>query len=267
MSMQHAVVALMTLLTVAPAAAFAQGSDAVNGLRREIEALKAGQTAIQNDLQEIKRLLQQRPAAAPPAAPAAVNVDGLDVTIAGAYVKGSPQARLTIIEFSDYQCPFCARHAQQTMSQIEREFIDTGKVRYAVRNLPLESIHPDAFKAAEAAECAGAQGKFWEMHKLLFVNQRALGVAELPRHADTLGLDAAEFRKCLGSGEYAAKVRKDVEDAHNAGLTGTPAFFVGVIRGSEPTVRVVRKISGAQPFSAFKATLDAMLAAPAPPAK
>ncbi|MEX2147860.1 MAG: thioredoxin domain-containing protein [Candidatus Rokuibacteriota bacterium] len=256
------IVALVAVvaLTLAPTSGMAQSSEELNSLRREIEALKAGQSAIQNDLQEIKRLLQQR--AAPQAPAPSVAVEGLEVTIAGAYIKGSPQARLTIVEFSDYQCPFCARHAQQTMSQIEREFIDTGKVRYAVRNLPLESIHPDAFKAAEAAECAGAQGKFWEMHKLLFANHRALGVAELPRHAATLGLDAAAFRKCLDSGEHAAKVRRDIEDARKAGLTGTPAFFVGVTRGPDPTVRVVRKISGAQPFSAFKATLEAMLAAP-----
>jgi protein-disulfide isomerase len=262
------VVAGMAVLALVPAAAVAQSSEELQSLRREIEALKAGQSAIQRELQEIKRLLQQRPpAAAAPAPPAVANLDAIDLTIDGAHVKGSPQARLTIVEFSDYQCPFCARHAQQTMTQIEREFIDTGKVRYAVRNLPLESIHPDAFKAAEAAECAGAQGKFWEMHKLLFANQRALGITELPRHADALGLDGALFRKCLDTGEYAAKVRRDIEDAQKAGLTGTPAFFVGVTRGTDPKVKVVRKISGAQPFSAFKAVLEAMLAAPQPPDK
>jgi len=245
----------------------AQSSDDLHGLRREVEALKAGQRAIQNDLQEIKRLLQQRPAAGVPAPPPAANLDAIDLTIEGAYVKGNPQAKVTIVEFSDYQCPFCARHAQQTMSQIEREFVDTGKVRYAVRNLPLEGIHPHAFQAAEAAECAGAQGKFWQMHTLLFANQRALGPADLPRHAGTLDLDVAAFTQCLDRGEHAAKVRKDVEDAHKAGLTGTPAFLIGVSRGAGPEVRVLRKISGAQPFPAFKAALDGLLAAADPPTR
>lgn len=266
--MKHVIVAVVAAIALAPVGAFAQSSEELRSLRHEIEALKAGQSAIQNDLQEIKRLLQQRPpAAAAPSPPPVANLDAIDLTIEGSHVKGSPQARLTIVEFSDYQCPFCARHAQQTMGQIEREFVDTGKVRYAVRNLPLASIHPDAFKAAEAAECAGAQGKFWEMHKLLFANQRALGLAELPRHADALGLDGAAFRKCLDAGEHAAKVRKDVEDAQKAGVTGTPAFFVGVSRGTDPKVRVLRKISGAQPFSAFKSALEALLAAPEPPGK
>jgi protein-disulfide isomerase len=265
--MRHVIIAILAGLALAPAAGLAQSTDELQSLRREIEALKAGQRAIQNDLNEIKRLLQQRPAAGMPAPPSAANPEGIELTIAGAHVKGSPQARLTIVEFSDYQCPFCARHAQQTMAQIEREFVDTGKVRYAIRNLPLERLHPDAFKAAEAAECAGAQGKFWEMHKVLFANQRALGLAELPRHADAVGLDRTAFTKCLESGEYAAKVRKDVEDAQKAGITGTPAFLVGVTRGADPTVRVVRRISGAQPFSAFKSTLDAMLAGPEPAAR
>jgi protein-disulfide isomerase len=253
------VAAVMAASTLVPAVGFAQSTEQIDGLRREIEALKAGQSAIRSELEEIKRLLQRRPAAAAPP-PAAATVDAVPLSIEGAHVKGSPQAALVVVEFSDYQCPFCARHAQQTMGQIEREFVDTGKVRYAVRNLPLESIHPDAFKAAEAAECAGAQGKFWEMHTRLFANQRALALAELPRHASALGLDAATFRTCLDGGEYTAKVRKDVEDAQKASLTGTPGFFIGVTRGADPTVRVVRKISGAQPFSVFKSTLDALLA-------
>ena len=267
--MRHAVVvAVLAVLALVPAGASAQSSEEVQALRREIEALKAGQSAIQNELQEIKRLLQQRsPTAAAPSPPAAANLDAIDLTIEGAHVKGSPQARVTIVEFSDYQCPFCARHAQQTMAQIERELIDTGKVRYVVRNLPLETLHPDAVKAAEAAECAGTQGKFWEMHRVLFANQRALGVDELPRHADRVGLDAAAFRRCLDSGQQTAKVRKDVEVAQKAGLTGTPGFFIGVMRGTDPKVKVLRKITGAQPYAAFKAAVEAVLAAAEAPAK
>ena len=98
------------------------------------------------------------------------------------------------------------------MPQIEREYIKTGKLKYVARDFPLESIHPLAFKAAEAAHCAGEQGKYWEMHSRLFENQRALSLKDLPQHAQALGLDAPKFQQCLESGKYASRIRKDLAD-------------------------------------------------------
>jgi hypothetical protein len=113
------------------------------------------------------------------------------LTIAGAPFKGAPTARLTLIEFSDYQCPFCARHAGDTLAQVERDYVKTGKVKYVVRDLPIEAIDPQAFKAAEAAHCAGEQARFWDMHARLFASQAALGVPDLLQHAGKLGLDTS----------------------------------------------------------------------------
>src|SRR6267378_5989755 len=125
-----------------------QSSDDLRALRRDIDALKSNQTSIQKELQELKTLLQR------PQAPSAAEPRDVVLKIAGAPFKGDPTARLTLIEFSDYQCPFCARHAGDTLAQIERDYVKTGKVKYVVRDLPLEAIHPQAFKAAEAAHCA-----------------------------------------------------------------------------------------------------------------
>jgi protein-disulfide isomerase len=139
--------------------------------------------------------------------------------------------------------------------------VKAGTLRYAVRDFPLEAIHPQAFKAAEAARCAGDQGKYWEMHFQLFANQQALGAADLPKHAGTLGLDVAKFQDCLDKGTHAAQVRRDLAEGQQGGVGGTPTFFLGVVEDGSK-VRVVRVIRGAQPFAAFKAAIDAALAAP-----
>jgi protein-disulfide isomerase len=246
----------------------------LNDLKREIEVLKAGQLAIQKDLAEIKNLLLQRevqnlkdmlqgrqtapgtPAQAQVPAPETVTVVSLD----GGAVKGDQNAKVTLVEFSDYQCPFCSRHFRETMPKIVDQYVKTGKVRYVLREFPIESIHPLAFKASEAALCAGEQGKYWEMHDRLFGNQNALAAAQLPSHAESVGLDAAKFRNCLDSGKFTAKVRKDLGDAKKAGATGTPTFFIGLTDPKSNEVKAVKKIVGAQTFAAFKAAFDTLLA-------
>ena len=129
-----------------------------------------------------------------------------------------------------------------------------------VRDFPLESIHRDAFKAAEAAHCAGEQGKYWEMHHRLFANQRALGAAQLPEHAKAVGLDGGKFKECLDSGKYGARIRKDLADGNRAGVRGTPTFFIGITDSKDPnTIKGLTMIRGAQGFSGFQATLDDLL--------
>lgn len=212
---------------------------------------------MQQQLQEITKLLQARPAqpavAPQPPLPAELVTDG-------APFKGSANAPLTIVEFSDFQCPFCGRHFQQTYGQLDKEYISTGKVRYVFRHFPLERIHPQAFKAGEAAECATAQGKFWEMHDRLFANQQALMPADLLKHAQALGLDEARFTTCL-AGQMTARVRADLALGAQAGVTATPNFFLGVpMPGGK--IKVLRKLNGAVPFATFKSAIDALLANP-----
>jgi len=145
------------------------------------------------------------------------------------------------------------------LPQIEKEYIQTGKVKYVARDFPLESIHKEAFKAAEAGHCAGEQGKFWEMHARLYANQRALAPNNLPQHAQAIELDVPKFQQCLESGKYAAKIRQDLADGQQAGVTGTPGFFLGVTDPNDQKVKVSRVLKGAQPYTSFKAAIDDLL--------
>ena len=163
-------------------------------------------------------------------------------------VLGNKGAKLVIVEFSDFQCPFCKRFREQTFDQLKKEYIDTGKVRFVYRDYPLNAIHPQAQKAAEAAECADDQGKFWEYHDKIFENQQAIDVVSLKQYAVGLKLDTGKFDSCLDSGKYAEEVRKDTADGDNAGVQGTPHFVIGK-----------SSLSGAQPFANFKAAIDAEL--------
>lgn len=163
--------------------------------------------------------------------------------------KGNKDAKLTLIEFSDYQCPFCGRHAGATVPQIDKDYIVTGKVRYVFRDFPLESIHAQAAKAAEAAHCAGDQGKYWEMHDKLFANQKALAPKNLVEYARAIGLKAKPFKKCLDSGMYADKVKNSVTEGQKLGISGTPALLLGVSDGDR--VKEVKLMVGALPFSLY----------------
>ena len=171
----------------------------------------------------------------------------VDVSVDDDASLGDANALVTVIEFSDYECPFCQRHANLTFPLIKENFIDTGKVRYVFRDFPL-SIHPNAQKAAQAAECAGEQGKYWELHDILFDNQNALGVENYKVWAAQLALDQAAFDACLDSGSMDSEVRQDFEDGQAAGVSGTPVIFVNG-----------KPISGAQPYPVFESAINAAL--------
>ncbi|HVR71451.1 MAG TPA: thioredoxin domain-containing protein [Vicinamibacteria bacterium] len=172
-----------------------------------------------------------------------------EVGEAGNPAKGPAGAPVTVIEFSDFQCPFCAR-VNPTLARLQETY--AGKVRIVFRDLPLLSIHKNAGHAAEAAHCADDQDKFWEMHDRLFANQQKLAPADLKEHAVALGLDAAAFNQCLDSGKYTPEWRRDAEEASRLGLSGTPAFFING-----------RLLTGAQPYEAFAQIIDEELARPA----
>ncbi len=159
--------------------------------------------------------------------------------------KGPDSAPVTIVEFSDFQCPFCSK-AIKTVDEVMKAYPD--KIKLVFRQFPLE-FHKEAPKASEAALCAGDQGKFWEYHDTLFANQSALQVPQLKGHAKTLGLDQAKFDKCLDDGAKAEQVKADMADGQKVGVNGTPAFFINGIL-----------LSGAQPFDEFKSVIDAELA-------
>lgn len=178
----------------------------------------------------------------------------VEVDTEGAYSIGAADAPVVLVEFTDYQCPFCSRHFLETYPQIKADYVDSGKVRYVFLDFPLTSIHPQAQQAAEAARCAGDQGAYVEMHDMLFARQgewngRSDAADLFTNYATDLGLDAAGFAECLDSRTHESAVLADLEQGIRLGVDGTPAFF---LNGNF--------LSGAQPYEVFRDTIEALLA-------
>jgi protein-disulfide isomerase len=231
----------------------AKSSDDIKALIKEIQELKAAQEAMQKDITAIKERLIPKP---PPP------FTGADISIEGDPVMGDKDAKVTLVEFTDYQCLFCGRAFQQTYPQIVADYVKTGKVKYVLHDFPLDQLHSNAFKAAQAARCAGDQGKYWEMHDKLFQNQKALDDKGLSDSAQALGLDISAFQQCLTNSKYQVKIRGDIDAGTKIGVTGTPAFFLGTA-GSDPNnLRATKKIGGAMPYTAFKQAIDSLLSPP-----
>ncbi len=174
---------------------------------------------------------------------------------------GDKSARVTVIEFSDFQCPFCRRSYSDSIPQLKSEYVDTGKVLFVYRDFPLDSIHPGARPAAVAAECADDQNKFWEYHNKIFDEQNKQGQGtvqfsndDLKKWAADIGLDTTSFNSCLDSNKYDSEVSKDFQDGATAGVSGTPTFYIG-----SPSKGYIQLV-GAQPYSVIKQIIDQEIA-------
>jgi protein-disulfide isomerase len=208
---------------------------------------------------EIMRAPQ--PASPSPASKPISAVPGGAVSIEGAAIEGGSTARVAVIEYSDFQCPYCGAFARDTLPTLRDRYVRTGQVLFAFRNLPLEQIHPHAFMAAEAADCARAQGKFWQMHDLLFHAQESLDDGSIRKIAGTVPLQMQKFDSCL-AGPAAARVASDAAGAKALKISGTPVFLVGRIdRAGDVTV--AQRISGAKPLKDFEIALDGLIGTPA----
>ena len=173
--------------------------------------------------------------------------------------EGSP--KLVLVEVSDFQCPYCGKGAREVLSRIYETFVRPGKVELIFLDLPLERIHPHAFKAAEAAACAGDQKMFWDMHHLLFANQQALAPDRLPGYAQELGLDVPTFQKCLASGKHAGGIREDMRLAQSLGITGTPAYLLGSRLPDSDKVQILDVVKGLPPYEELEGKIKALLPA------
>jgi protein-disulfide isomerase len=221
----------------------------LSALRTDIRALQAEQQQIITRLDELKQLLQ--PNSQPPAPVTSASVRG-------EAFRGDSGARVAIIEYADFECPYCGEYERKTFPQILSDYIQTGEVKYFYRDLPLQ-MHTRALPAARAARCAGEQGKYWEMHDSLFAKQNALSAPALLDRAQTLGLDTAKFTECQSSEKYTADIQKSVSEAEKMGIDGTPTFFLGVVEPSGD-VTIEKRLQGTAPFDVFKAEIDALLA-------
>lgn len=175
----------------------------------------------------------------------------VQVDVGDSPILSNVSAQVTIVEFSDFQCPFCARFYTQTLPQIKKEYLDTGKAKLVFKDFPLNNIHPEAQKAAGATRCVREQKQdsgYWKMHDKLFENQQSLSLENYKKWAREIGADGDKFDKCLDENKYADEVNDDLVYGESLGVQGTPGFFINGIR-----------VEGAQPFSVFKQIIDSQL--------
>ncbi len=171
------------------------------------------------------------------------------------YVLGSEDAPVTLVEFTDYQCPYCSRFHRITYPDIKKNYIDSGKLRYVSRDLPL-SFHKNAHQAAGATRCAGEQGKYWELRDVLSLNPKNLSAEGITQYAQEKNLDMEEFQSCFTSSRYENEIQQDIAAAQSVGITGTPGFVLGPTSKNKIDGIVIK---GAKPYSTFAAQIDMIL--------
>lgn len=224
----------------------------VEELLLQISELRKNDKDQRQQIEELRQELQALKAGAKQNAAGPLSIDVKNET----HIAGRADAEFAIVEFSDYECPFCKRHAKQTIPLLKDKYIATGKLKYVYVDYPLPS-HARAKSAAVAANCAGEEGMYWEMHDRLFENQNALNKLKYTEFAVELKLDTEKFARCLDNPQHAAKIDRNVAWGESLGVQGTPAFFIGRLK--DGTVTQVKTISGALPFASFERVLDGML--------
>ena len=229
----------------------AQGPKDPESLRKEIDALKAQQAELEKSLEEVREFLKAATGGRF-GAPSLVNST---FDLSGAPANGQQSAPVTLVEISDYHCPFCRRHVQQTQPRIYSDYVKTGKARHVFIHYPIAQLHPDAFKSHEAASCAADQGKFWDLHTKLF-DAPLKTTEQLVGAAQGVGLDMNAFRACLDAGKYANAVKESVARIQKLNINGTPMFLVGRTPSGNQPMKIGKIIEGAQSFDAFKAAID-----------
>lgn len=241
---------------VAVAASLVTTAGAVTVGAQETITREQADTLIK-EIRDLRRAIEGLRAPGP--RPAERPDEKVRVDLSGVQVLGRADAPLTLVEFTDLECPYCRTFHVGTFERLKREYIDTGTLRFVSRDFPLD-FHPNARPAAQAVRCAGEQGKFWEMRHHVTLNASALNREVYDRLAGELGLDLAHFSACAGSDSYRAEIDRDMAEGMSAGVTGTPSFVLGRTTPG-PVLEGVR-IIGAQPYAAFDTRIKALLANP-----
>ena len=245
-----AITALL-FLALACTGRLAQSPSDAESLRKEIDALKAQQAEMQKSLEEVRDFLKAATGGRF-GAPSLVNSS---FDLSGAPTNGQPSAPVTIVEISDYHCPYCRRHVQQTQPRLYEEYVKTGRARHVFIHYPIAQLHPDAHRSHEAASCAADQGKFWDLHMRLF-DSPVKTDDQLNSLAQSAGLDMTAFRACLESGKHAQAIQDSVARIQKLNISGTPMFLVGRTPAGSQPMTVARIVEGAQTFDIFKAAID-----------
>jgi len=250
---------LLLLLWATNLGAQSGPSDKLQTSDEQMKTIAEQQRQILSSLNDIKQLLAAngaRPAPQPPAPPSAL-------AIQNEAFRGDSGAAVAIVEYADFECPYCGQYERDIYPQISKDYVQAGKVKFFFRDLPL-AVHPHAVIAARAARCAGEQGKFWEMHDSLFAKQNAIRDVDMPGRAHELGLDTAKFSECLSSDRYSDEIKASADGAQKMGVGGTPTFFIGKV-DPKGEVTNLKMIIGARPYDAFKSAIEDSLASKAAP--
>jgi protein-disulfide isomerase len=232
------------------ASASQPGNDDLVKLKDEVARINVQQQQILASLDELKKMMRG------PAQPALKPPPTMGVT--GEPFKGDASARLAIIEYADFQCPFCRRFEHDIYPQIRDSYVNTGKLKYFHRDMPL-SFHQGAMPAARAVHCATEQGKFWEMHDSLLGDAASLSAADIDEQATKLGMNVPELDKCISSDKFADIIQRSVTEASAMQIGGTPTFIIGTLDAQGNVMSVKQTVVGASPFETFKAALDPLL--------
>lgn len=246
-------VIILALASSARAQALQEPPPNLTVIKADLERIKGDLESVKSQLSQVLHQLSQRPVQGGGATSGPVHM-----SVADAPMLGRADAPVTVVEFSDYECPFCQRFFAMTFPALKKDYVDTGRVRYVFRDFPLDQIHPQARRLAEAAHCAGEDGKYWEMHDVLFRGQKALAPSQLDEQTRVVGLNKAKFDECLSSGRYAAMVQRGVTDGAAVGAQGTPSFVVGKTKGSD--VVEGTPVRGAQTLEVFRRIIEQKLA-------
>jgi protein-disulfide isomerase len=245
---------LFLVAVVLAAVTSASAQDSEHSVAERLTALEKAVQDLGSHFEQIGPLLQRLLPPSP-----IERVSPFNHPTDGAHSQGATTAPLALIEFADFECPFCGQYTEVVYPQLKRRFVDSGQLLYVFRHMPLEALHPSAREVAQIAECAGGQGAFWLMHDLIFADQSGLARPELLRRADTAGIDVDGLSNCLEDGRATDVIERDLTYASDLGLTGTPAFLLGRLR-SDGSVAVVYRIVGAQPLSTFLNAIESLLA-------
>jgi protein-disulfide isomerase len=226
-------------------------------LQAQIDSLREGQARLQRELEELKALFSERavrvdaPAAARPP-------EAMSLNVFGEPFRGSAGARVAILEYSDFDCAFCAKYATGIFPLIDHAYIQSGQVKYFFRDLPGPE-HPNALFKARVARCAGEQDQFWGAHDRLFRDQRPFDAAGLAAFSEALGLDRERFNACIASDRYLEAIQRSALGASRMRINGTPAFLIGTLSEDGTVLKVVKVFLGADSFQAFRSVLDDLL--------
>jgi protein-disulfide isomerase len=241
----------LALSATVGAAASQPDKDELKTLKDQVAQLNAQQLQILASLDELKKMVKGpgQPALKPPPT----------MSVAGEPFKGEPAARVAIIEYADFQCPFCRRFESQVYPGLRENYIRTGKLKYFHRDMPL-AFHQGALPAARAVHCASDQGKYWEMHDSLLGDAASLTPADIDERAGKLGMNVSELDKCISSDRFADIIQRGVSEASAMQVSGTPTFIIGTLDADGKVMSVKTTVVGASPFESFKAAIDPLLA-------